>query len=60
MNDNALTSTLVSQYTASLEMLRSAIEAAPPSLWDDAGYENRTWRVAYHTLYTTRLYLAPS
>lgn len=59
-NGSMLASVLVSQYRAGLRMLRSVIEAVPPALWDDAAYEHRTWRLAYHTLYTTGMYLAPS
>lgn len=58
--DDPLVSVLVSQYRAGLRMLRAAIQAVPPALWDDAAYEHRTWRLAYHTLYVTRMYLFPS
>ena len=60
MNATALTDALASQYEAALEMLRAAIQAAPDEVWDSADYENRTWRLAYHTLYYAKLYLGPS
>lgn len=60
MNTTALIGALTSQFEAALEMLRAAIEAAPDDVWDSADYENRTWRLAYHTLYYTKLYLSPS
>jgi hypothetical protein len=59
-NEELLASVLVSQYRAGLRMLRAVIEAVPPALWDDEAYEHRTWRLAYHTLYTAGMYLAPS
>lgn len=49
-----------SQYGASLGMLRKAIEACPPDLWLDESYKNRFWHIAYHVLFYTHLYLAPS
>ncbi len=60
MNTALLTDALTSQYKASLEMLRAAMQAASNELWDSADYENRTWRLAYHTLYATKMYLAAS
>lgn len=38
-------------------MLREVIASTPPELWDDDAYENRTWRLAYHTLWGVRFYL---
>lgn len=49
-----------SQYHASLEMLRQAIVKCPDSLWDDGEYKNAFWRVTYHALFFTHLYLQPS
>lgn len=48
---------LKGQYRAALAMLREAIELCPAPLW--AGGEDAVpfWRVAYHTLYFTHLYL---
>lgn len=51
---------LKSQYHASLAMLLEAIQACPPTLWTSDQYSNPFWRVAYHTLYYTDLYLQPS
>jgi hypothetical protein len=48
---------IISQYNASLEMLRQAIEKCPESLWLDEGYMNRFWHISYHTLFYTHLYL---
>ena len=48
---------IVSQYRATLGMLRSAIDSCPGECWDDTTYTNRFWNVAYHTLFFTDLYL---
>jgi hypothetical protein len=51
---------LESQFRAGLRMLRQAIAACPDSLWNDPDNDNRTWRIAYHALFYTHLYLSPS
>jgi hypothetical protein len=48
-----------SQYKASLEMLRQAIELCPQPMWTDTIYRNVFWRLAYHTLFYTHFYLCP-
>jgi len=40
-------------------MLRKAIELCPEDLWL-AGSPNRFWHIAYHALFYTHFYLAPS
>jgi len=50
--------TIVSQYRASLRMLRSAIAECPAELWNAAGDANRFWHIAYHALFYTNLYLS--
>lgn len=54
-----LASSLKSQYHASLDMLRQAIEACPGDLWVDKAYTNPFWRITYHTLYFVHFYLQP-
>ncbi|MEX2541681.1 MAG: DinB family protein [Trueperaceae bacterium] len=51
---------LKSQYHASLEMLREAIELCPDDTWYGREHLNAFWQVAYHTLYFTHLYLQES
>lgn len=51
---------LISQYEASLEMLRQTITECPESMWNAASDKNRFWQVAYHALYFTHEYLADS
>lgn len=51
---------LKSQYKASLAMLREAIRKCSGSLWLDGAYKHPFWRVAYHTLFFTDLYLSVS
>ncbi len=49
-----------SQYGASLAMLGDAIGRCSDALWVDDAYKHRFWRVAYHTLFFTDLYLSVS
>jgi hypothetical protein len=51
---------LISQYQASLEMLKQTITLCPESIWNAASDKNRFWQVAYHALYFTHEYLADS
>lgn len=57
----ALRSALKSQYHAALAMLRQAIRRCPDDLWTSSdGHANPFWRIAYHTLHYTHLYLQPN
>ena len=49
-----------SQYLAALEMLMQAVNQCPEDLWDDRGYKNTVWQIAYHALFYTHLYLQPN
>lgn len=51
---------LISQYKASLKMLVDVTERCPAGLWADASYENPYWRIVYHALFYTALYLSES
>ena len=51
--------TVTRQFTSSLLMLRRAVELCPYSVWL-SGSPNRYWHIAFHTLFYTHLYLAPS
>jgi hypothetical protein len=53
-----LAAILVSQYQASLKMLKQAIDACPDSLWNASGDRNKFWQVAYHAIYFVHEYLA--
>jgi len=55
--DSLLRSMLASQYHAALSMLRTAIERCPDDVWSSVGGGAPFWRVAYHALYYTHLYL---
>jgi hypothetical protein len=49
---------LRSQYHAALKTLREVIEKCPDGLWNDgADSAAPFWRVVYHTLFFTHLYL---
>lgn len=54
------TSILKSQYFAALMMLEATVQKCPASLWDDEQDRNPFWRVAYHVLFYTHLYLQPT
>ena len=60
MHDDAIRQSVRSQYGAALAMLHTAIAQCPAALWDDPDDKNRFWHVAYHALFYTHLYLAPS
>lgn len=60
MDDSTLTTALVSQYQAALAMFRNAVGALPAARWDDPADRNATWRIAYHALFFTQLYLSGS
>ncbi len=51
---------LKSQYHAALGMLRLGVERCPEDLWVDRAPTNPFWRIAYHGLYFTHLYLQPN
>ncbi len=51
---------LVSQYLATLEMLKESVVRCPDALWDRAEDKARFWHVAYHALFYTHLYLQPT
>jgi hypothetical protein len=40
-------------------MLAAAIEACPDEVWSRPADANRTWQLAYHTLFFVHLYLQP-
>ena len=47
------------QMRSAVTMLRFVVEQCPDSLWL-AGEPNESWHLAYHALFYTHLYLAPS
>jgi hypothetical protein len=49
---------IISQYRASLKMLIDVIDKCPETLWNNAAFENPYWRIVYHTLFYTALYLS--
>jgi hypothetical protein len=58
---DAVRSALKSQHRAALAMLRLTIQRCPDRLWiSRRGHANPFWRIAYHTLYYTHLYLQPN
>jgi hypothetical protein len=55
-----LARTIVSQYQAALEMLRQSVDRCPEPMWDDPDDRMQFWRIAYHALFYTHLYLSDS
>jgi hypothetical protein len=51
---------LKNQYHAALATLKQTVERCPDGLWDGDAYPVAFWRVAYHTLFFTHLYLQPN
>src|ERR1700761_4457345 len=53
---------IASQFHAALNMLTRGIEQCPEPLWlaSTGQSPNRTWHLAYHTLFYTHFYLSPS
>jgi hypothetical protein len=50
---------IVRQFHAPIKMLSNAIAECPEPLWL-SGSPNRIWHLAYHALFYTHFYLAPS
>ena len=46
-----------SQFLATLEMLKKAIEACPDHLWADPEPKNKFWHIAFHALFYAHFYL---
>ena len=46
------------QFSATVQMLRSAVEACPDDLWDDRRGGTPFWHLAYHVLFFTDMYLS--
>jgi lambda repressor-like predicted transcriptional regulator len=57
MNESLIHTTLISQYKASLRMLRKALEKTPNELWNDTESHNPVWQIGYHVLWSTKFYL---
>lgn len=51
-------SALKSQYHAGLAMLRQCIDLCPEDVWLAGKHPRNTWRIAYHVVFYTHLYLA--
>jgi hypothetical protein len=52
-----LSSVIISQYLATLEMLKQTVTKCPDSLWDSPDDKSKFWHIAYHGLFYTHLYL---
>ncbi len=57
MDNRSLKRAIRGQYHAGLAMLRETIEKCPDDLWLAGEHPRNTWRIAYHLLFYTHLYL---
>lgn len=57
MHSARLREALAGQYGAALAMLREDIERCPSDQWLEGKHPREFWRLAYHTLFYTHLYL---
>lgn len=51
---------LTRQYLAGFAMLRDSIQKCPPNLWLAGEHPRTFWRIAYHAIFYTHLYMAPN
>lgn len=49
-----------SQFLATLEMLKMAIEQCPDEIWTDPKPKNKFWHIAFHSLFYAHFYLHPT
>ena len=49
-----------SQYHAAFAMLRQAVEKCPDTCWLSTEPKNKYWRIAFHAIFYTHLYLQPT
>jgi hypothetical protein len=55
-----LRAALTGQYKAGLAMLRQCVERCPDDAWAAGEHPRTFWRIAYHAVFYTHFYLAPS
>lgn len=62
LSEMDLNAALKGQYKAGLAMLRECVDLCPDDLWVAApsGHPRTFWRIAYHALFYTHLYLMPT
>lgn len=56
----ALAQAITAQFHAALAMFEETVRRCPDALWLDPDGHDPFWRIAYHTLFYTHLYLADS
>ena len=59
-DDSLIKKSIISQFLASLEMLRETIQKCPDEVWLDDSRKPGFWQVAYHALFYVHLYIQPS
>jgi hypothetical protein len=53
-------SVIQSQFLATLEMLKKAIQQCPEQIWADPKPKNEFWHIAFHSLFFAHFYLQPT
>ncbi|MGI8922467.1 MAG: hypothetical protein ACR2HJ_00255 [Fimbriimonadales bacterium] len=53
-------SALKRQYGAGLAMLRQEVERCPEAVWTSGEHPRNFWRIAFHAVFYTHLYLQPN
>jgi hypothetical protein len=51
---------ILSQYLATLEMLKQVITQCPEAIWNNSSDKTKVWQIAYHALFYTHFYLQDS
>lgn len=61
MDNTEITKVITLQYTKAFDLMEKVISQYDEDLWiDSENYGDAAWQVAYHGLFYTNLYLAPS
>lgn len=60
MSEMDVRQALKNQYHAGFSMLRQSIERCPDDLWTSGEHPRNFWRLAYHAIFYTHLYLGQS
>jgi len=55
--EQAIRSALKTQFRASLETVRDAIQQCPDELWEKPGSMPQFWQIAYHTVFFAHFYM---
>ncbi len=57
MENEMINNVLISQYKAAFNMLRQVVGKTPDDQWNSDEYQNPNWQIAYHAIWSAKLYL---